>query len=219
SESKMGNAAGSSRTGRQVKVMKLDGQVMKFKPPITVEQILQDYPDHVILLSDAVRHLGIRAKPLEGSTELKPKQLYFLLEMPKIEAFRGPGRVRSGINMSAQSRLEAMLLSRRSTSDITPLASSSSPCPVSGSSSPMKGEDGSIRVKVRVSKADLVRLSLQSENSSETAAKLLDMCLQDGEQKKIESCSPSLVQNQGFETPRRSCTKTTKNRVRFLSDV
>ncbi|GLJ50405.1 hypothetical protein SUGI_1074310 [Cryptomeria japonica] len=215
----MGNAAASSRAGRQVKVMKLDGEVLKFKSPITVDQLLQDYPNHVVLLSDAVRHVGVRARPLEGSTQLMPKQLYFLLEMPKIEAFRGPGRVRSGINMSAQSRLEAMLLARRSSSDITGLTSSSSPCAVSGNSSPMKGEDGSVRVKVRVSKAQLARMTLESENSSETAAKILDLCLDDAEPKKIESFSPNLVQNQGFETPRRSCTKTVKNRVRFHSDV
>ncbi|XP_057853224.2 uncharacterized protein At1g66480 [Cryptomeria japonica] len=210
----MGNAAASSRTGRQVKVMKLDGEVLKFKTHITVDQLLQDYPNHVILLSDAVRHVGVRARPLEGSTQLMTKQLYFLLEMPKIEAFRGPGR-----NMSAQSRLEAMLLARRSSSDITGLTASSSPCAVSGNSSPMRGEDGSIRVKVRLSKAQLARMTLEGVNSSETAAKILDLCLNNGEPKNIESCSPNLIQNQGFETPRRSCTKTVKNRVRFHSDV
>ncbi|KAH9295554.1 hypothetical protein KI387_039142 [Taxus chinensis] len=215
----MGNAVAPSRGAGRVKIMKLDGEIIKFNCPLTVAQLLLDYPNHVVMDSDAVRHVGIKAQPLEGSTQLKAKKLYFLLEMPGIENLRAPGRVRSEIKMSAKSQLEAMLLARRSSSDISPLTSSV--CRISGSPSSINGDDGAVRVKVRLTKAQLSQLTEEGDNSSETAAKILDFCLkQDGESQNSETSSQNLTENQDtLNSSGGSCKKTARNRVRFSSNI
>ncbi|GLJ50398.1 hypothetical protein SUGI_1074170 [Cryptomeria japonica] len=76
----MGNAILSRAHNGHVKIMKLDGHVMKMKVPVTLDEILQDYPGYVILHSEAVRHMGVRAKPLDGSASLNAENLYFLVE-------------------------------------------------------------------------------------------------------------------------------------------
>ncbi|GLJ50409.1 hypothetical protein SUGI_1074350 [Cryptomeria japonica] len=184
----MGNAVTLSVGHRRVKVMKLDGEVLKFKPPVSVEQVLENYPNHVILHSDAVRHMGVRAIPLEESVQLRPKQLYFLVEMPKLTDLRAPTRVRSSINMSAKSRLETMLLKRRSNSDIGALTCSPAVC-----SSSVNGENGGpVRLQVRLSKAQFEQLESQSKNSCETAEKVLDLYLTDAEAQQINGSTSSV---------------------------
>ena len=111
----MGNALGGKKT---TKVMKIDGETFKLKTPIKVCDVLKNHPGLVLLESEAVKHYGIRAKPLEAHKELMPKRFYFLVELPK-EATVAPRRVRSGINMSAKDRLESLVLARRSASDLT----------------------------------------------------------------------------------------------------
>ncbi|KAH9295559.1 hypothetical protein KI387_039147, partial [Taxus chinensis] len=128
---KMGNAFTLRGHGR-VKIMKLDGEVVKLKVPVTVDEILKDFPGYVILHSEEVRHMGVRAKPLDGSVNLQAKHSYFLVEMPKLENYvRAQRRLRSGIIMNAKSRLESMLLARRSISDISVLNSDNNGLPSS----------------------------------------------------------------------------------------
>ncbi|KAH9295553.1 hypothetical protein KI387_039141 [Taxus chinensis] len=206
----MGNAVGRGR----VKIMKLDGEILKFKPPLTVQSVLQNYPNHVIMHSDAVRHVGVKAQPLEGSTQLKAKQLYFLLEMPRIENLRAPGRVRSEINMSAKSRLEAMLLARRTSSDIGALSSSHYV-----TSTSLDGENGPIRLQVRLSKAQLAQLESQSQNSSETAQKILDFYLNEAQAQQNVGYSGNLTETSGLRSSLRSYPKPERNRVRFSTSA
>nr|GMD21918.1 uncharacterized protein At1g66480-like [Ipomoea batatas] len=77
----MGNSLGGKKT---TKVMKIDGQTMKFKTPVYAGEIVKNYPGHVLLDSEAVKHFGVRAKPLEPQQELRGKRLYFLVELPKV---------------------------------------------------------------------------------------------------------------------------------------
>ncbi|KAJ1375789.1 hypothetical protein SESBI_50621 [Sesbania bispinosa] len=118
----MGNTIGRSQ---KAKVMKIDGETFKVKIPATANDVVKDYPGHVLLDSQAVKHFGLRAKPLEPHQELKPKKIYFLVELPKIqpeeEKTALPRRVRSsGIRgMNAKDRLELLMLSKRSVSDLT----------------------------------------------------------------------------------------------------
>ncbi|PPE00684.1 hypothetical protein GOBAR_DD02302 [Gossypium barbadense] len=107
----MGNSLGGKK---MTKVMKINGETMKLKTPVRAEQVVKDYPGHVLLESEAVKHFGIRAKPLQSHQNLEPKRLYFLVELPEAPKERVPRRVRSGINMSAKDRLESLMLSRRS---------------------------------------------------------------------------------------------------------
>lgn len=165
----MGNIIHSGR-GR-VKLMKLNGEMVKRKPPVSAEEIMKDFPGHVVLHSEAVRHVGVKAKPLDKSINLKPGHLYFVIEKSKLEGNqRVPRRVRSGISMNAQSRLENLLLSRRSVSDVSIINSS---CNNSDN-----GEDsGAFRVKVRLTKTQLAKMIAENEGSSETTQKILDSCL------------------------------------------
>ncbi|KDO63111.1 hypothetical protein CISIN_1g0323941mg [Citrus sinensis] len=113
----MGNTIGGRR---KAKVMKIDGETIKLKTPIQASEVVKDYPGYVLLDSEAVKHFGIRAKPLEPRQQLKPKKVYFLVELPKLpDEEKITRRVRSGIQMSAKDRLECLMLSRRAVSDLT----------------------------------------------------------------------------------------------------
>lgn len=77
----MGNTFGVKKT---VKVMKISGETMKLNSPVKVEDVVKDYPGFVLLESEAVKHYGVRAKPLEPHQKLSTKRLYFLVELPKV---------------------------------------------------------------------------------------------------------------------------------------
>lgn len=119
----MGNSLGGKKT---TKIMKINGETIKLKTPILAGEVTKDYPGLVLLESEAVKHFGIRAKPLGIHQELKPRRLYFLVELPKFPEEKAPRKVRSGINMSAKERLDSLMLARRSVSDLSLLQPKSS---------------------------------------------------------------------------------------------
>ncbi|KAJ8447654.1 hypothetical protein Cgig2_031708 [Carnegiea gigantea] len=182
----MGNTLGGKKTA---KIMKINGETMKFKTPITAREVVKDYPGHVILDSEAVKHYGIRAKPLEPFQNLEPKRLYFLVELPKFpqqgggahHEHRVPRRVRSGIHMSAKDRLESLMLSRRSVSDLS-IMGPATRVVVDGSldgaiPSSDQGSAGSgLRVRMRLPKAEVERLMSQSRDKHEAAEKIVGLC-------------------------------------------
>ncbi|CAN0913748.1 Uncharacterized protein At1g66480 [Linum grandiflorum] len=164
----MGNAIGCK--GKKTKVMKVTGETFKLKTPARANDVVKDYPGHVLLDSDAVKHFGIRARPLDPGQELKPKKIYFLVEMPKFpdddQRHRGARRVRSGIHVGAKDRLDFMMLSKRSVSD---LGGVRPPVVVDG------GEGGPMRVKVRLPRAQVERLVAESNGGGEVAEKIIDL--------------------------------------------
>ena len=167
----MGNTLGSKKTA---KVMKINGEEFKLKTPIQAGEVVKDYPGHVLLESEAVKHYGTRAKPLEPSQELKPKRLYFLVELPKAE--KVTRRVRSGINMSAKDRLENLMLSRRSVSDLS-IMKPMSVLPEE-EELPTNSSGGSgVRVKMRLPRAEVERLIKESRDGADAAEKIVDFCL------------------------------------------
>ncbi|XP_010274640.1 PREDICTED: uncharacterized protein At1g66480-like [Nelumbo nucifera] len=166
----MGNSLGGRKTA---KIMKIDGETFKLKAPVRVGDVVKDYPGFVLMESEAVKHFGIRAKPLEPQQELKPRKLYFLIELPTLPQQKVARRVRSGIQMSAKDRLESLMLSRRSTSDLTILKSTSVIPDESGPESP----SGALRVKLRLPKSQVAKLMEESSDPSEAAAKIMDLCL------------------------------------------
>ncbi|XP_027362183.1 uncharacterized protein At1g66480 [Abrus precatorius] len=157
----MGNTLGGKKT---TKVMKIDGETFKLKTPVKVGDVLKDHPGLVLLESEAVKHYGIRAKPLEAHKELQPKRLYFLVELPKETV---PRRVRSGINMSAKDRLESLVLSRRSSSDLTIMKPQSN---VEGSS-----PNGGVRLKMRLPKAQVEKLMQGCKTEAEAAQRIMGL--------------------------------------------
>lgn len=235
----MGNAI-PSRGHKRIKIMKLDGQEIKFKAPMTVDEIMKKFPNHCVLDSEAVRHLGVRAKPLHESTQLQPKRLYFLVEWPKLKSsnnmYSAPARARSEISMSAKSRLESMLLARRSVSDISAIGSSHGNRAASFqykslTNSPSAqldhtaGEDGAVRLKIRLTKAQLSKFMAESQNRSETAEKILGAYLTNAESQLEEGAesvphSGSQPWKPALSSVREANCKlqtARRNRVRFSS--
>ncbi|TYJ25973.1 hypothetical protein E1A91_A07G086300v1 [Gossypium mustelinum] len=170
----MGNSIGGRN---KAKVMKIDGETIKLKTPIRVWDVLKDYPTgHVLLDSQTVKHYGIRAKPLEPQESLKPKKIYFLVELPKLaddEVHKAPRRVRSGgIHMSAKDRLECLMLSRRTVmvSDGVRLG---------GGGGGTSG-GGMMTVKMRLPKSQMAKLVEESKDGVEVAEKILDLYIGNG---------------------------------------
>lgn len=165
--------------------MKLDGETMKFKVPVTVKDVIKDHPEHVLLDSEAVRHLGVRAKAMGEYMELKPRRLYFLMQLPKVELDdhhgRAPRRVRSGaINVGAKERLESLMLSRRSMSDLTLLKAPRSTLPAPSA----LGADGGVQVRMKLPKAAVTKIMEGSKDNREAAEKIMALCATlDGVQK------------------------------------
>ncbi|XVF02829.1 hypothetical protein REPUB_Repub04eG0207900 [Reevesia pubescens] len=168
----MGNSLGGKKT---TKVMKINGETFKLKTPVKAEEVVKDYPGHVLLESEAVKHYGIRAKPLQPHQNLVPKRLYFLVELPEAPKEIVPRRVRSGINMNAKDRLESLMLSRRSVSDLTLLK----PKSVIPEESEEEGSEngGPMRVKMRLPKAEVERLMKESKNEAEATEKIMQLCM------------------------------------------
>ncbi|KAM6562989.1 hypothetical protein CsatB_022987 [Cannabis sativa] len=170
----MGNSLGAKKAA---KVMRINGEEFKVKAGIEVGEVVKDYPGHVLLESEAVKHYGTRAKPLDLSYELKAKRLYFLVELPKVTIrenhnnIKIPRRVQSGINMSAKDRLENLMLSRRSVSDLSMMK----PTSILPADSPENGTP--VRVTMRLRKSEVEKLMQESKDQAEAAEKIVGLCL------------------------------------------
>ncbi|KAL1553645.1 plastid movement impaired protein [Salvia divinorum] len=161
----MGNSLGGSKSA---KVMKINGESFKLKTPIRAGSVVEGYPGHVLLESEAVKHYGVRAKPLEPQQQLKPKRLYFLVELPKFPEEKGARRVRSGIHMGAKDRLESLMLARRSASDLSIMKPPSIAA---------EEEKSGVRVRMRLPRAEVERLMAESRDSGEVAEKIVGLCM------------------------------------------
>ncbi|XP_022143428.1 uncharacterized protein At1g66480-like [Momordica charantia] len=160
----MGNAMGGGRRRKgRTKVMKIDGETMKLATPITASEVLSQHPDHRLFESQSLRNLGLRATPLEPHHQLHPKALYFLLQLPPLPAHAPPlRRVQSGLHASATDRLEWLMLSRRSISDLHVAR------PPEPSAAPLQ-------VKFRLPTAEMDRLLNECEDKAEVAQRILNL--------------------------------------------
>lgn len=217
----MGNSIGGGR--KRVKVMKINGEIFKVKIPITALDVTKDHPGHVLLDSEAVKHFGIRAKPLEPQQHLKPGKTYFLIEIPKFatseedrDEFRAARRVRSGINMSAKDRLECLMLSRRSVSDLTLVRPSSSSGSGLGSGGP-----GPVRVKMRLPRAQVEKLVEESRDEVEVADKIIGLYMGnnggDGGDGDVAVRDGGLLRREEWKPGRVSITENHKAREKRVS--
>lgn len=161
----MGNSFGGKKT---TKVMTISGETFKLKTPVKAEEVVKKYPGFVLLESEAVKHFGIRAKPLQLQQNLEPKRLYFLVELPNAAAEeKVPRRVRSGIQMSAKEKLESLMLSRRSASDLT----------IMKKVNDLGEGDSGMRVKMKLSKAEVEKVIKESKNENDAAEKIMELCM------------------------------------------
>ncbi|KAG8047358.1 hypothetical protein GUJ93_ZPchr0008g12566 [Zizania palustris] len=168
----MGNAIGGRR--RTARVMTVDGTTYKYRPPAVAGAALRDHPGYQLLESEEVRRLGVRARPLDADAPLKPGKLYFLVELPRLSRARAPRRTWSGALVhvgGAGERLENMMLSRRSASDVAASVTASP------TSSVEAGEDGVVRLRMRLPKAEVARLVKESRDATEAAEKIMQLCV------------------------------------------
>ncbi|KAK7308733.1 hypothetical protein VNO77_42359 [Canavalia gladiata] len=200
----MGNSLGGKKT---TKVMKIDGETFKLKTPVRVCDVLKDHPGFVLLESEAVKHYGIRAKPLEAHKELQPKRLYFLVELPKETV---PRRVRSGINMSAKDRLESLVLSRRSASDLTIMKPPQHNKVVEGS------ENGNgVRLKMKLPKAEVEKLIQGCKTQAEAAQRIMELYMTNTNN-NTEVKHMELHWKKGAKPGDAQSTKAREKRVSFM---
>lgn len=167
----MGNSITVKRT--KAKVMKIDGETFRIKTPVTAREVTAEYPGYVLLDSQAVKHFGVRAKPLEPNQILKPKKTYFLVELPKLPPdtdnklpYR---RVMSGIHVGAKERLEMLMLSRRTVSDVTIGRSDGG----DGFGPGLGVGPGQTSVRLRLPRSQITKLMEESNDASEIAEKIL----------------------------------------------
>lgn len=154
---------------KKAKVMKINGETFKLKTPVKACDVVKDYPGFVLLESNTVKKFGIKAKPLEPQQELIPRKIYFLVELPKFPEKEVTRRARSFVHTSAKDRLEGLMLSRRSASDLSTMRSTSR-------ASDSRGANfGRVQVKMRLPKAKLDKLVEESKDEAEVAEKIIHL--------------------------------------------
>ncbi|KAM0917871.1 hypothetical protein ACQ4PT_009282 [Festuca glaucescens] len=163
----MGNTIGGRRKG--AKVMQLDGTAFRVKPPAYAGTVLRDHPGFQLLDSEQVKLLGVRARPLELDALLRPGRLYFLVALPRPTA--PPRRAWSGaLHVGARERLESLMLTRRSTSDLT------FPTGTAPASPAASDGGGPVQLRMRLPKAQVAKLMGESRDATEAAAKIMQLC-------------------------------------------
>ncbi|KAF8688362.1 hypothetical protein HU200_042325 [Digitaria exilis] len=193
----MGNALAGRR--RAAKVMTVDGATFRYKTPSAAGAALRGHPGHQLLESDEVRRLGVRARPLDRDAPLKPGKLYFLVQIPRggiaiagddDDDPRAPRKTWSSgaLHVGARERLESLMLSRRTVSDVASIMpSSAARLAVAAGGSPALektktssvevGEDGAVRLRMRLPKAEVARLMKESKDPAEAAERIMQLCV------------------------------------------
>ncbi|KAF0915773.1 hypothetical protein E2562_038816 [Oryza meyeriana var. granulata] len=186
----MGNALAGKR--RVAKVMTVDGATSRYKTPATAGAALRGHPGHQLLESEEVRRLGVRARPLDRDAPLKPGKLYFLVQLPRggVGGYgvgdddpRAPHKTWSGaLHVGARERLESLMLSRRTVSDMASVMPASAAArAVAGESrrpsSVEVGVDGAVRLRMRLPKSEVARLMKDSKDAAEAAEKIMQLCV------------------------------------------
>ncbi|KAI3410259.1 uncharacterized protein J3R85_018863, partial [Psidium guajava] len=163
----MGNAIGGATTA---KIMKVTGETMKLGTPVRAGDVIKDYPGHMLLESESVKRLGIKSRPLQPHQELEHERLYFLVELPKEAAndYKACGRSQLGNKPSASDRLNALMLARRPVSDLSTVSRAT-----------ILSEDGNghggMRLKMKLPKAEVVKLIKESKDEAEVAYKIMEL--------------------------------------------
>ncbi|CAN6164347.1 unnamed protein product [Urochloa humidicola] len=196
----MGNSIGGRRKG--AKVMQLDGTAFRVKPPAFAGTVLRDHPGFQLLESEEVKLLGVRARPLAHDAQLRPGRLYFLMALPRPPA--PPRRAWSGaLHVGARERLESLMLTRRSTSDLSLPASATATAPASPLSTTAASEGGGpVRLRMRLPKAQVEKLMAESRDGAEAAARIMQLC--------------AAGAGSGAATPERGILRTPERSPRFI---
>ncbi|CAN6217605.1 unnamed protein product [Urochloa humidicola] len=234
----MGNALAGRR--RAAKVMTVDGATFRYKTPAAAGAALRGHPGHQLLESEEVRRLGVRARPLDRDAPLKPGKLYFLVQIPRggsgiagggDDDPRAPRKTWSSgaLHVGARERLESLMLSRRTVSDVASIMPSSaarlavaagsaagdSPKPPS---SVEVGADGAVRLRMRLPKAEVARLMKESKDPAEAAERIMQLCV--ARDQHGAAPPPPLAPTRSALSGRSASTTTTlkrEKRTRFMA--
>jgi len=170
----MGNAllrGGIDRRRRRIKIMKADGTVMKLRSPLSVKEILIDYPNHGIFEAPAGPRLGIGSfsQPLPERAELVAGHLYYLIPLQQDQLIiynnnsnRGPfARASSHSVPSASCRLQPPSYagtardSIKQPEEVDPVVNKINRGGVRVVSSSYSTDGSTVRVKLRLRKEEL----------------------------------------------------------------
>ncbi|CAN6224394.1 unnamed protein product [Urochloa humidicola] len=234
----MGNALAGRR--RAAKVMTVDGATFRYKTPAAAGAALRGHPGHQLLESEEVRRLGVRARPLDRDAPLKPGKLYFLVQIPRGGSSigddgdpRAPRKTWSSgaLHVGARERLESLMLSRRTVSDVASIMPSSAArlaVAAAGGDSPPEakkkeappsvevGADGAVRLRMRLPKAEVARLMKESRDPAEAAERIMQLCVardQQGAKPPAPAPTRSALSCRSTTTP----TLKKEKRTRFMA--
>lgn len=190
----MGNALAGRR--RAAKVMTVDGATFRYKTPAAAGAALRGHPGHQLLESEEVRRLGVRARPLDRDAPLKPGKLYFLVQIPRGAAVNGeddpraPRKTWSGaLQLGARERLESLMLSRRTVSDVASLV----PRTMAPPSVEAGVDGGAVRLRMRLPKAEVERLMKESRDPAEAAERIMQLCVARDQQGAAAARPPAVA--------------------------
>ncbi|XP_042459010.1 uncharacterized protein At1g66480-like [Zingiber officinale] len=211
----MGNSLGGRK--KMAKVMKVDGSTFKVKPPAQAAGVLRDYPSHALLDAEKVHRLGLRARPLDPDAPLKPGRLYFLVELRHPRHRAGSGGSRRAWSgelgqSGARERLESLRLSRRSASDVSSRSGiACAPATVTGAK-----DDGTLRIKMRLPKAQVEKLMEETAgDAAEVAQRIMQLCAV--EDKDGATSRPTLLSAPPPAAPSSLSASRKEKRTRFLA--
>nr|CAD1834958.1 unnamed protein product [Ananas comosus var. bracteatus] len=71
---------------------------------------LRDHPGSPVLESEEVKHVGLRARPLDPDAPLKLGKLYFLVDLPRADPEPDHRRAGAGASVPTRRRRRAFLL-------------------------------------------------------------------------------------------------------------
>lgn len=224
----MGNALAGRR--RAAKVMTVDGATFRYKTPAAACAALRGHPGHQLLESEEVRRLGVRARPLDRDAPLKPGKLYFLVQIPRgggdDDDPRAPRKTWSGaLRVGARERLEGLMLSRRTVSDVSsilppPAAARLAAASPSPPSSVEVGADGAVRLRMRLPKADVARLMQESRDPAEAAERIMQLCVARDQQGVVAAppLPPSAMMSGKNPAPAPALKKEKRTRFKAVPD-
>lgn len=217
----MGNALAGRR--RAAKVMTVDGATFRYKTPAAAGAALRGHPGHQLLESEEVRRLGVRARPLDRDAALKPGKLYFLVQLPRGRGggedgdLRAPHKTWSGaLHVGARERLESLMLSRRTVSDVASLMPSAArESAAARSSSVEAGADGAVRLRMRLPKAEVARLMKESKDPAEVAERIMQLCVARDQGGAAAPAKPAALPASALCTNKTAMKK--EKRTRFMA--